>query len=85
MILPALVSVKKRAFLLACSVCVMRCIALCVWRFLGLLGRDVHIVRRGAAMYLYRFYGMVCNWSFGVCGQKMFLLWFAYVLCVSIF
>jgi hypothetical protein len=28
LILPALVSVKKRVFLLACSVCVMRCTAL---------------------------------------------------------
>ena len=28
LILPALVSVKKRVFILACSVCVMRCTAL---------------------------------------------------------
>ena len=63
---PALVSVKNRVFLLACSVWVMSGLLCCVLQFLGLLGMGVHMLIVGGAMCLCHCVGIVYSWGLDV-------------------
>ena len=63
---PALILVKYRVFLLACSVWAIRCIALLCLAILSPLCMDVHMSRVGGAMCPYRFCGIVCSWGLDV-------------------